>query len=112
MRLEDHDYDPRHDIPIRVTILDTVTGERKQDAWSFGTYWWTEGNGGCDCNRRVVFEGMDGDHPCENKRYLIVAVEPLLPGYSVADFNGGYPIDVCDAALGPAAPGGRQAGGG
>lgn len=88
--------DPRHDIHVRVKLLDTSTGEERwaDGQWGrFGTWWWTEGNGGCDCNRRLVFSHGDvGDGtPCTSIRYRVVAVEPLLDGYTLDDFNEGYP---------------------
>lgn len=87
------EFDPRHDTPIRVKIKDTVTGEEK---WSegefatFGTWWWTEGNGGCDCNRRLAMGHKPVDK-CTSVRYRIIDVSPLLNGYTIQDFNEEYP---------------------
>ena len=96
--VEIQELDLRHDLPVVVTILDTQTGQTKRsDEWSkedFSTYWWTEGNGGCDCNRRLVFDPGDlGNNNvlCRSVRFRIVAVEPLLDGYTLDDFNDGYP---------------------
>jgi len=37
--------------------------------WDDSTFWWTEGNGGCDCNRKRFFERVAdpdwaGEAPC------------------------------------------------
>ncbi len=93
--------DPRHDIPLTVTVLDTVTGEQGTQNTPFGTYWWAEGNGSCDCNRATFFPEqvneagnvVDEDTGyCRGCiRYRIVDAQPLLAGYTLADFNEGYP---------------------
>lgn len=31
---------------------------------------------------------------CVAERFLVVAVEPLLPGYHLGEFNEGYPNDL------------------
>jgi hypothetical protein len=38
-------------------------GKTRTLADSLGTieYWWNEGNGGCDCNRRICFHEAGGD---------------------------------------------------
>ncbi len=90
--------------PIQVTILDMETGHVRKSppfpvGWKdgFGTYWWTEGNGSCDCNRRFVFDGPGfHDQPCQSKRYRIIAVEPLLDGFTLEDFNEYYPVPPPD----------------
>lgn len=80
---------PYHDVKIRVTILDTLTGRCETDS-RWNTYHWTEGNGSCDCNRQLLFDA--GHNPdCVSIRYRVIDVEPLLPGYSLEDFNEGYP---------------------
>ena len=65
-------HDPRHD-PITVTLLDTQTGERA-DADHGSLWYWTEGNGSCDCNRELVFgHGDVGSSTClGGRRYLVV----------------------------------------
>lgn len=52
-----------------VKFLDTETNET---AWSFyplDIYWWSEGNGSCDCNRAVLFghEAVCGEQPYRYK---------------------------------------------
>ena len=108
---------------MKVTVLDIVTGEKEN---SEGTqfedcdvYWWTEGNGACDCNRAKLFSEkidneMDGqmrlEHPelkewqsinintvCYGeKRFLIIEVEPMPEGYTLEDFNDGYPNEMIE----------------
>tara|TARA_R110000868_G_scaffold13885_2_gene64485 strand:- start:185 stop:454 length:270 start_codon:yes stop_codon:yes gene_type:complete len=43
-------------------------------------FWWTEGNGGCDCNRGLYFEraaGRDPDNrmPCGDVAYRLVSLK-------------------------------------
>jgi len=97
---------------MNVTVLDTKTNKtvsseqtqfKNMDIW-----FWTEGNGGCDCNRAKMFgdevnaemdEQMRKDHPelkewqsyCYGeKRFKIIKVEPMPEGYTLDDFNDGY----------------------
>ncbi len=95
----DHpEYDPWHHIPIVVEILDTKTGEivtSKLDG--FGTYWWTEGNGSCDCNRQLAFDNEeDNDTGCclGCHRYLIKSFTPNIAHLTLADFNENYPPEL------------------
>lgn len=85
-------FDPRHHIKVKVTIKDTVSGSVVEDS-RFSTWWWTDGSGSCDCNRSIFMGDRDpGDeHECVCVRYRVVAVEPLLEGYTLDDFNQGYP---------------------
>lgn len=41
---------------ITPTFKDLVTGEthRATDEPDWGIFWWTEGNGSCDCNRAPI----------------------------------------------------------
>lgn len=84
-RAEDDDL---HDAPIAVTLWDSVTGETLENAGG-SWYWWTEGNGSCDCNRGILFDHRyAGDGmPCVSKRYYVVATSRG----DIADFNPGYP---------------------
>jgi len=78
------------DGPITVTVLDTVTGRTATDS-NCCKWWWTDGNGSCDCNREALF---DEDTPCDGclgcHRYLIVAAS----GGLLSDFNHGYPEEL------------------
>lgn len=85
-------------IHIKVTILDTKTGERLQnDKWS--AYWWAMGNGSCDCNRSIFMGHSEaGGGICkECKRYLIVKADS--DEYSLREFNDDYPQDLVDKWL-------------
>ena len=45
---------------ITPTFKDLVTGDIRKPREGFGdVYWWTEGNGSCDCNRARLFDGAD-----------------------------------------------------
>lgn len=84
---------------IVVDILNTATGETRtlleKGAWvetripgdvdqADGiVFWWTEGNGGCDCNRGSAFERAGGadkdeqdfaDFPCHAESQYLVRV--------------------------------------
>lgn len=50
----------------------TTTGRHELEK-----FWWTDGNGACDCNRARMF-GI-GEFPC-GKRINILRIEPLLDG--------------------------------
>ena len=76
------------DDPITVTILDTATGELVEDSkWTY--FWWSEGNGACDCNRELLFDRpFDVNANCLGcKRYLIIKTSEG----SLLDLNDGYP---------------------
>ncbi len=97
---------------MNVIVVDTTSGLkvesrdtlfRDQDIW-----WWTEGNGSCDCNRAKMFPEeidvemdakMRKDHPelkehqsyCYGEeRFVVIAVNPMPRGYNLDDFNDGY----------------------
>lgn len=87
------------------TFLDLRTGKTAPgDDHSF--YWWTEGNGACDCNRAIHFEGVaeeyeeriHREHPelhegvslCYGwKRFIAIDVTGDLTSY---DYDGLNPI--------------------
>ena len=76
---------------ITVTLLDTVTGETRQNAdWSGS--WWMDGNGSCDCNRAILF-GHEGSYgTCMGcKRYVIIDADP---GWELCDLNSDYDPDL------------------
>jgi hypothetical protein len=71
------------------TFLDLRTGKTaKGDDMS--VFWWTEGNGGCDCNRRLAFPDatdpawIDG-YCCGCKRFVAIDVEGDL---ALSDIDG------------------------
>lgn len=87
------------------TFFDLRTGRTaKGDDQS--VYWWTEGNGACDCNRAIHFEGVaeemwkqqHADKPelkewqslCYGcKRFIAIDVEGDLNSY---DYEGKNPV--------------------
>jgi hypothetical protein len=102
---------------MNVTLLDTKTGERA-DAFEyfeheFDLYWWSGGNGSCDCNRMEVFGHGDPEetggycHGCE--RYLVVDASGDLEGYSreecIRMANEDYPPELVARFI-PATEGG------
>lgn len=95
-------FNALHDVPLSVTLLDVRTGRTAPGPAGYGTWWWTEGNGACDCNRAAGFEAdyPIRDHCAGKARYLVVAVSPMPDGYTLDDFNRGYPADVVSAFAG------------
>ena len=92
---------------MKLTLLDTQTGETVDVDSPFDAYWWACGNGSCDCNRAIEFSDevydvlhakMRQAHPelkewqdlcygCE--RLLIIAAES--DEYTLDEFNQDYP---------------------
>jgi len=97
---QEWDYPPNY-TPIAVTILDTKTGETHEEPPSFFTWWWGEGNGACDCNRHFNSdEYPNGVGYCRgHNRYLIIAVNPLIPGVTLEYFNQDYPRELVEKFL-------------
>ena len=92
---------------MNVLLLDTKTGIRKySNEWSdvdFSVYWWTEGNGSCDCNRALVFDIEDNNHTNSGmclgtNRFLVVDVSGDLEGHSKEEIlktiNQEYPANL------------------
>lgn len=81
-----------------VTLLDTKTGRRHETGDDFDPFWWAEGNGSCDCNRRLIM-GQETTKPkefCEGaERFLIVAASD--DSYSLRELNSDYPIELLKA---------------
>lgn len=82
------------------TFLDLKTGKTaKGDDQSF--YWWTEGNGSCDCSRVIAFEEKDVEEIYTSggyqdtclgcRRFLAIDVEGELNSY---DHEGKNPQPV------------------
>lgn len=84
-------------IPV---LLDTATGERRTaDGFDFSVYWWTEGNGSCDCNRAIVFGRPVRMGICSGYvRFLAVDVTGDLEGWNkgdvLAEMNRDYPAEL------------------
>lgn len=88
------DYDARYDLPITVTILDTVDGQTVEDNTCSG-YFWCEGNGSCDCNRRNRFANIPAENIgfCDGtKRFLIIKHNSEI--YDDEEFNQDYPKEL------------------
>ena len=72
---------------MRPTLLDKVTGE-KAEGVEGSLFWWSQGNGSCDCNRAIAFDGADeelekkfGEYACYGtERFLAVDVHGDLEG--------------------------------
>ena|ERR1043165_567345 len=89
-------------------LLDTKTG-KLVDASRHDTdlFWWSEGNGSCDCNRAIcmgeeVVEEM-GDLGCVSLRIVAVDVLGDLEGmpkeYILERMNAEYPCDLVETAM-------------
>lgn len=83
---------------MKVTLLDTKTGRRHETGDNYDPFWWAEGNGSCDCNRRLMM-GEDTAKPegyCEGcERFLIVAAND--DSYSLRELNEDYPLELLKA---------------
>lgn len=71
---------------IQPTILDLKTGKSKKCTHTFSIFdvwWWTEGNGSCDCNR-ILAMGHDWDdfERCECRRFILVDVDGDFEGWT------------------------------
>ena len=89
-----------------ITLLDTVTGETcivDNEPWD--VWWWTQGNGSCDCNRKDYFdvEMPDTGFCIGAHRFLVIKVDDVkntdfeecfdnLP--ELKDFNEDYPDEL------------------
>ena len=94
-------------MPYKVAIRKNDTGEirfanidmdwyreGKDDGGDF--FWWTEGNMGCDCNRKIQFdlagnshaETPGQDHPCSEGKYSALYAE-LPDGKKIELDRGG-----------------------
>lgn len=79
---------------LRVTFIDRETGAMATSTEPMSEFWWTEGNGSCDCNRAYVFGVEDDVMKCQSKRFLAVDVEGDLGEMTkvemLAAMNGDY----------------------
>lgn len=75
---------------MKVTLYDRVT-EHTAEAGDYSVFWWTEGNGSCDCNRALAFEPeVDeelekkfGEHFCYGtERFIAIDVHGDLEGHT------------------------------
>lgn len=71
---------------VKVTLENVLSGERQtvlheQNTVENLTFWYTEGNGACDCNRGIMFDtqkGIDTDldeYACGAGIYRLVSIE-------------------------------------
>ena len=90
---------------LKLTLLDTQTGETVGVESQFSAFWWAEGNGSCDCNRVIYFPTAKEEleaaqrqaHPelkewqslCGCERFLIVSAE--TEEYTLDELNSDYP---------------------
>jgi len=86
---------------LTVTILDTEDGQTSEHS-GMDYFWWTEGNGSCDCNREIFAGKLDIDNDtdiCKHcERFLIVGVKNLPEGYdegaAIQEMNDEYPHEL------------------
>jgi hypothetical protein len=89
------------------TFFDLRTGKTAQ-GYDMSFFWWTEGNGACDCNRAIAFgvgvgsvsEELQTAHPgtCYGfKRFIAIDVEGYLE-YD-EDYNGNRTPHTKEQAL-------------
>jgi hypothetical protein len=79
---------------MRVRLRDVVTGEEADVTDNVSVFDWTENNWSCDCNRADYFDHLDlsdSGYCIGAHRYYVVAVDPMPDGFTLADFNAGYP---------------------
>lgn len=72
---KNEDTDQRY----RVRLKRTSDGETHLTDWDATEFWWSDGNGACDCNRETAFAYHDGivaedneDTECSHDRFVIV----------------------------------------
>lgn len=99
------------------TFLDLRVGDIAKSPYGASLWWWTEGSGGCDCNRVAGFPDIDddyegGDHDetgrCKGcERYVAIDIEsddgPLDDATKIelcAELNEDYADAVNAAAEG------------
>lgn len=75
---EDGRLYPSYDVEIRRVADGLVRRYHMDHPWhSSSMFWWTEGNGGCDCNRMMDFQRAGGEddtlpHPCGDTAYQVI----------------------------------------
>lgn len=98
---------------MKVTLLDTQTGNKRTFDSSFSPFWWAEGNGACDCNRAIKMgcdeeldRAMREDYPeikgwqsyCYGAKRILI-IETDCDEYSLEEFNADYPDELKAAYL-------------
>jgi len=87
---------------LKLTLVDSVTEETREveiENKHSELFQWTENNYACDCNRCPYFgieipEGETEGYCFGEKRFLVISVQPEAEGYSLQDFNRGYPKEL------------------
>lgn len=64
---------------MKIKFLDTQTNQTAWSNYPFDIYWWSEGNGACDCNRAILFGHEDtcGDSPYRYQAIEVVDDEEI-----------------------------------
>lgn len=61
-------------------------------------WFWTEGNGCCDCNREICFGVDNDDNNCEGShRYLVIDSDD--PDFDYFEYNQYYSKDVVEIGV-------------
>ena len=84
---------------MTATVLDTVTGEKKE-VEGVSSYHWAEGNWSCDCNRNAFGVEMPDTGFCiGGSRFVVVDAkfEPDEAVYTLAELNEEYPPELLAA---------------
>lgn len=87
---------------MRLTLLDTETGEKRKVDDDITSWGWAEGNWSCDCNRADYF-GEEVTREFEvgicagSTRFLVVDTDN--PEYSLKELNGYYPDELLEEHL-------------
>jgi hypothetical protein len=90
------------------TLLDTKTGKTVvAENMDCNVFWWTEGNGSCDCNRAICIgedvvdelEAEFGEHVCCGYNRIVAIdihgdLEGLTKDEVLEDLNSEYPEDL------------------
>ena len=86
----------------QVKLIDILTMEIRVVNTKADKWWWSTGNGSCDCNRELEFD-VKLDSDCKADRYFILDYgDDLLPDIDFTEtdfclFNGEY--DDMDGVL-------------
>lgn len=82
---------------MEISLLKISTKELKTVQTDCSVWWWAEGNGGCDCNRRIEFEGkLNEDDSCSSCEYLIYDWSGEDKPTDIYYMNSYYPKELID----------------
>lgn len=102
---------------MKVTLLDTKTGEVSTPDDQFRSWVWTDGNWSCDCNRVMYFDdengtiehemmdelGLEGGICLGCHRFLVIAAERNMDHdytTTLKELNDGYPMELLERVAG------------